>query len=387
MVLHVEPDLWGFLQVQAKGDKASSVPAMVASSGMPELAGLPDDASGVAQAFVRLRDQYASNVSLGYHLSVFGTGEDPLFSNPSSAHIDALARRSADFYNSLGANFDVVFTDASDRDAGFKQYEYKDGGASWWDEGDYSRNIRYLSDVVDLTQKRVVIWQIPLGNTRMRAENNTRNHYQDNHVEWFLEDQEHINLARYAQAGVIALLFGRGADGATCACDSNKDGITNPDPIGDNTGESISADDDGGYFRYLAAAYYQGGRLLVGQQSEPVAVAKPVPLPTATPIPASACNQSATSPQAAAYTYQQQANLMQPLPYGFAPGSYGYPNTGYGYPPGVMPVPAGSTNSGVCTATGAAQGQTAVACAPGVSVRSVVEIDPYGRLTLRREPC
>ena len=49
--------------------------------------------------------------------------------------------------------------------------------------------------------KRVVLWQIPLGNTRMRAVNNTWQHYQDNRVEWFLDDPSRAHLAEYVQAG------------------------------------------------------------------------------------------------------------------------------------------------------------------------------------------
>ena len=32
------------------------------------------------------------------------------------------------------------------------------------------------------------MWQIPLGNTKMRAQNNTWGHYQDNRPEWLLDD-------------------------------------------------------------------------------------------------------------------------------------------------------------------------------------------------------
>ncbi|MGH7266584.1 MAG: hypothetical protein ACREMB_17315, partial [Candidatus Rokuibacteriota bacterium] len=41
VVLHVEPDLWGYVQ-QRWGDDASAAPARVAASGVAELAGLPD---------------------------------------------------------------------------------------------------------------------------------------------------------------------------------------------------------------------------------------------------------------------------------------------------------------------------------------------------------
>ena len=103
------------------------------------------------------------------------------------------------------------------------------------------------------------MWQIPLGNTKMRAMNNAWDHYQDNKVEWFFDDPGRANLSAYARAGVIAFLFGRGADGATCACDAAADGVTNPPAIGANTRASLNADDDGGYFRERAAAYYATG--------------------------------------------------------------------------------------------------------------------------------
>ena len=59
------------------------------------------------------------------------------------------------------------------------------------------------------------------------------------------------------RAGVIAYLFGGGASGTTCACDAQNDGVTNPAPVDGNTRRSLSAGDDGGYFRSRARAYYR----------------------------------------------------------------------------------------------------------------------------------
>jgi hypothetical protein len=108
---------------------------------------------------------------------------------------------------------------------------------------------------VRLTQLRMVAWQIPYGNTIMRAESNTWNHYQDNRVQWLLGANSRKHLRAYRDAGVVAFLVGRGADGPTCACDASGDGITNPAPINGNTQSSYSSDDDGGYFRKRAKAY------------------------------------------------------------------------------------------------------------------------------------
>jgi hypothetical protein len=260
VVLHVEPDLWGYLQQRAAHDDASTVPAKVASAGLAELAGLPDNAAGFAQAIKRLRDRYAPNVLLGYHMSIWGTGTDITYADPPDNAVADLATRAAAFYKSLGAAFDVSFAEFSDRDAAFKQAQYADNGA-WFGPDDFARFARFFARYSALSHTRIVLWQIPLGNTKMRAMDNTWDHYQDNRVEWLLDDPSRTHLKAFADAGVVALLFGRGADGATCACDAANDGVTNPAPIGGNTGASLNADDDGGFFRQKAAAYYAAGAM------------------------------------------------------------------------------------------------------------------------------
>jgi hypothetical protein len=261
VVLHVEPDLWGYMQQRAPNRSAQTVPAQVSATGLPVLAGLPNNLSGFARAIVRLRNTYAPNVLLAYSLSVWGTGVDIAYSNPSRPVVDALAVRAGDFYLSLKAGFDIAIAEFGDRDAAFKQYVDGDGGASWWGPGDYRRNVRFISQFVKRAGKRVVMWQIPFGNTRMRAMNNTWGHYQDNRVEWLLDGAVREHLRQYARAGVLAFLFGGGFPGTTCACDEVDDGKTNPAPINGNNMASLNADDDGGYFRHRAAAYYRLGMI------------------------------------------------------------------------------------------------------------------------------
>jgi hypothetical protein len=279
VVLHVEPDLWGYIEQASSGDDAATVPAAVASSGVAALAGLPNSAAGFAQAIVRLRDQLAPNVVLAYHLSVWGTNQDIAYSNSSNAQVDELAGRAAAFYGSLDAGFDLSFTDIADRDASFKEIVYKDGGASRWDDADFLRYARFIKGYVAGTGHRVVVWQIPLGNTKMRSQDNTWGHYQDNRAQWFLEDPSRAHLALWRDAGVVALLFGGGADGTTCACDARNDGVTNPAAKNGNSRIAISADDDGGYLRERARAYYASGRLslVAGTPAPPIAAPPPNP--------------------------------------------------------------------------------------------------------------
>jgi hypothetical protein len=282
VVLHVEPDLWGYMQHRATADNAATVSARVSETGLSELAGLPSTVSGFARAIVRLRDAYAPNVVLGYHISVWGTGNDIILSNPSDATLDTLGTRAAAFYNSLGANFDIAFAEFSDRDAAFYQHQYGDGGAHWMDAEDFRRLARFLGRFSTAASKRIVMWQIPLGNTKMRAMNNTWGHYQDNRPEWLLDEPARTHLAAYRDAGVVAFLFAGGASGTTCACNAQNDGVTNPAPITNNNLASeaapagtapsevmrggtptlvtpYAADDDGGFFRWKAWQYYQSG--------------------------------------------------------------------------------------------------------------------------------
>lgn len=268
--LHVEPDLWGYAQVATEGsDDATTVPAKVAATGIPALKGLPNTVAGVAQAIVRLRNDLAPNVMLGYHLSIWGTGVDIARSDASDTHVDELSSRSAVFYRSLGADFDVVFAEFADRTPGYAK-DVSDDGGGWWDAADFTRHARYMGIVSSRLNRRVILWQIPLGNRVMRTVNNTPFHYQDNRVEWLLGGESPQHLTPYENAGVIGLLFGSAQATDTCACDAAGDGVTNPAAINGNDLVSSSTDDDGGYFRRRAGAYYAAG-----PRKLPAAVTRP----------------------------------------------------------------------------------------------------------------
>jgi hypothetical protein len=297
VILHVEPDFWGYMELRATSSDAKTIPAKVSETGIPELAGLPSNVSGFARAVVKLRDAYAPNVFVGYHISVWGTGNDIALSKPADAVVNALAAQAAAFYNSLAASFDIAFAEFSDRDSGFYQYVYGDGGQHWWGAEDFRRNALFLGGFSSATAKRIVMWQTPLGNTRMRAQNNTTGHYQDNRPEWLLDEPARTHLTAYRDAGVVAFLFGGGAGGTTCACDGQNDGVTNPAPITGNTLASeaappgtapvqvtrgttptlvtpYAADDDGGFFRWKAWKYYQDGPMTFPGPAGPPAAPK-----------------------------------------------------------------------------------------------------------------
>ena len=166
--------------------------------------GLPQNAAGFAQEIVKLRDRLAPNVILAYHMSGWGTQHDVAFEDPPDHTVVAYATRSAAFYKSLGAAFDLSFEDFSDRDSGY--YEKVRGEASaWFKPADFHRHLLYGHTFVRLAGIRMAAWQIPLGNTVMRAMNDTTGHYQDNRVQWLLRRQRPEAPSRLRQGRVHRL--------------------------------------------------------------------------------------------------------------------------------------------------------------------------------------
>lgn len=189
VVVHVEPDLWGYLEQARAGGLARAF----------------------AQRVVALRDRLAPRVLLAWHLSVWGTNEDPTYSKPSRAHMDRLAAESAAFYQSLNTRFDVVFNDVSDRDAGF--YRVIEGNPrTAWGPADFRRHDAYIAGFTRRTRTPVVLWQLPLGNTML---SDTWGHFRDNRVQWWLGNGSAPHLRATRDAGVIGLLFGAAANGTT----------------------------------------------------------------------------------------------------------------------------------------------------------------------------
>jgi hypothetical protein len=284
-IVHVEPDLSGYAEqaVQSPGscygycrgvgNDPSLLQASVASSGNSDVASYPDTYQGFNLALLHLRDRYAPNVKLAFHVSNWATsrdiGSDPDPTLDGAAQGDiAGAFAAASGVSSAPAGtstYDLVFNDVSDRDAGY--YKYVLGRANaFWDRlnvtvPDFARWEQFLGAVTATTARRAVVWQVPLGNQWSRSENNTAGHYQDNRAEYFF-----AHPAELRSAGVIAVLFGLGNAGSTTNTDAEGDGVTNPPEVCTSDGLSSGtvcnthlatvSDDDGGYLRAAAGTYY-----------------------------------------------------------------------------------------------------------------------------------
>jgi hypothetical protein len=262
VIVHYEPDFMGYLE-QNNGTNAAVIPAAVASSGFPDAAGYANNAAGFAQVLIHIRDLYAPNVLVAFNVSPWASGQD-VSTSSRTLNVPTLAQQVATFYLSLGANFDLMFYQVSSRDAAYFQYVQGDGGAHWWDMTnqkvpDFNRFAQWTSSITLDTGKRGVLWHVPVGNNIYDTENNTSGHYQDNKIVYWLGPNRVANLTQFANAGIIGIMFGPGDQNSTHNTDFKNDGITNPAAIDGNTTASIYSDDDGGFLRLNAKAYYVNG--------------------------------------------------------------------------------------------------------------------------------
>jgi hypothetical protein len=221
----VEADGFGLLQKQALNNPNAS--AAVASTGLPELSGLPNTVAGWGLAFLQLRKAVgASNVILGIHISAWaGDGDLAHFSvtqplQPEVTKVHTFLKPFGLAPNVTGATWDVLVADPLDRDAEF--YKRSSGQDRWWDASDsasilsksFNRYAEWLRLWNVTSGKRWVLWQIPLGNSNHLNVDNTRNApregYKDNRAEYFFGPGGTAHREKFASAGVIALLFGKG---------------------------------------------------------------------------------------------------------------------------------------------------------------------------------
>lgn len=222
----MEGDGYAYMQVQS-GNNPDAYSA-IAHSGLPELQGLPNTAAGWGLAFLQLRKSVgANNVILGMHISGWASGKDIAYSSvtdplePEVNDVYAFLSKLGLADNITGQTYDVLVGDPLDRDSDF--YRLTRNQDRWWDASDsapiasksFNRYAEWLRLWNQTAQKRWVLWQIPLGNSNhLNVLNNggPRQGYKDNRPEYFFANGT-AHMQNFADAGVIALLFGVGEDG------------------------------------------------------------------------------------------------------------------------------------------------------------------------------
>ncbi len=227
VMMLVEAD--GFGELQQQSQNQPNTYAAIAATGLPELAALPNTVAGWGQAFLALRKAVgASNVVMGLHVSAWTSGKDVMYGSvtvPLQPEVDkgyAFLSALGLGPNGTGATYDVLVGDPLDRDADY--WLLTAGMNRWWDASDtasissqsFNRYAEWLRLWNITSNKRWVLWQIPMGNSNHRNvwnDGTPRAGYRDNRPEYFFGPSGAAHREKFARAGVISLLFGAGADG------------------------------------------------------------------------------------------------------------------------------------------------------------------------------
>ncbi len=204
-LLHIEPDLWGYLQFFGPSQDPRSVPAQVTSANPTDCSSHENNAAGFARCMVAMARKYAPNAKVGLHASPWSTRTDVFLNTNASYDVEGDAQKVADYLLALGAaETDFVTVEASDRDAGF--YE-SNGESVWWDADNttlphFQQAFRWVRAVSERMNKPNVWWQLPVGNMNLP---NAERRWRDNRVDYFFS-----HTAELAAAHSAAFLFGAG---------------------------------------------------------------------------------------------------------------------------------------------------------------------------------
>ena len=287
VIVDVEPHLSGTVQLATEDEEdcyrfcareeagPARVKAAVKSSGNKDAAEFDDTYRGFNAAILHIRDTYAPNVRLGFHVSSWAVEEDISLSDNPKLDADEIGKSVGSFAVRSGtapirsdvSTYDVLFHDLDWTDAGYRKYVNNEDPA-FWDRRNvqfpnFRRWLRWTDAITSSTGLPLIVMNIPVGNQSHIAMDNTQFHFQDNRAEYFFA---HIDELR--DAGIAALLFGSTTTGSTVAWDASRDGVHNPKgpkctTDGDSSGERICPhvrtnfkDDDGGFLRTAAARFY-----------------------------------------------------------------------------------------------------------------------------------
>ena len=201
-VVHVEPDFWGYAEMQSHGTP-SALPVKVSAA---ECSALAQDVGGMARCIFVLARMYAPQAVVGLHASEWGA--------PAAADIVA-------FMKAVGADQgDFLATDLLDRDAGcFEAHTdpncMRGGTTGWyWDEANatspnFHEFLAFTKTLHDGVGLPMLWWQIPFG-VPSTTPGGTAGHYRDNRVHYIFAHTDEL-----VAAGLFGAAFGTGAGNQT----------------------------------------------------------------------------------------------------------------------------------------------------------------------------
>jgi len=250
----------------------------LAAPGCPawiSLAGYANNFQGYCAAVLHIKDQVVSpannsRVHIAFHISSWATNGNPAANTgypyplaTVAAHAQTISSFVTACQPATGSKFDLFFNDPSGYDGHNpvvggppNVYDWGVGGVV----GIADQYAYFLNQISTLTNLRGILWQMPLGNSKMSDVNG---HYKDERPEYFLadsplNDQGYAhNICQYMASGIIGILWGAGSITSSTSVEDmlysswGEDGTAN----GGSGSWTVPAviDNDGGFMRSHAA--------------------------------------------------------------------------------------------------------------------------------------
>jgi hypothetical protein len=208
VLLHIEPDFWGY--AEQTGKDAHALTAAVATANATDCGSQENSIAGFGRCMISMVRKYAPNAKVGLHASAWSTNIDVSMNTSATFDVAAEAKKTAAFLVECGADVsDFIGTEASDRDAGYYQ---SIGRQSWWDATnatlpDFHQDFAWLTALAEAANKPLVDWQLPVGNMSLP---NVATQWKDNRVDYFFGHTQEL-----AAAHIAAFAFGAGAGDQT----------------------------------------------------------------------------------------------------------------------------------------------------------------------------
>src|SRR5262249_38511115 len=155
-------------------------------SGVPELQGLPNTLEGYAQAWSKLRQQYAPKVLLGYAIDDFGAGYDISGEDPSPARAQSAGRAGGQFFGA-GAQNSLDFISLEIQGDGYEAGNAPNPGM-YYSTQEKELTVSFIREFVKIAKVPMVLEGVPLGNTLRQAINNQPYHWSDTWLQWLVKD-------------------------------------------------------------------------------------------------------------------------------------------------------------------------------------------------------
>jgi hypothetical protein len=232
VILHVEPDFWGF--AEQVNSNPHAIPAAIASANPTDCDTQENSIAGMGQCMIAMVRKYAPNAKVGLHASCWATSVDVLLNTDPTFDVAGSALELGAFLVAAGAGEgDVLFTDASDRDAG---YYTSIGQDTWWDPTNaalpnFHQAFAWAKALAEATDLGILWWQIPVGNMGLP---NVTTQWQDNRVDYFM-----TNAGEVAASHGVGMLFGAGDGQQTTPSTDNGNLVAKTQAYGASGGQPL----------------------------------------------------------------------------------------------------------------------------------------------------